>query len=51
MHVTGNIDGDAEVNDSVRSMSADRTIYNSHDHNISSGSSAPGPTAAPNQSQ
>lgn len=32
MHATGNISSDAEVIDSVRAMSADRTIYNGHKH-------------------
>lgn len=32
LHVTGNITGDAEVRDSVRTMSGDRAIYNGHTH-------------------
>jgi len=47
LHVTGNITGDEEVRDAVRTMSGDRGIYNKHTHPGDSG----GTTGTPNQDQ
>lgn len=49
IEATGNFKADGEVSDSVRTMSADRDIYNGHTH----GGVQPGPgdTATPNQEQ
>ncbi len=47
--VTGNIKATGEVIDHMRSMKADRDIYNSHTH--SGVKTGPGTTAVPNQTQ
>lgn len=47
VHCTGDFSADGEVSDGVRSMSADRAIYNGHNHPGDSG----GTTGTPNQTQ
>lgn len=47
LRVTGDITGESEVRDSVRTMSGDRTIFNGHTHPGDSG----GTTGQPNQNQ
>lgn len=47
VRINGDLDVQGEVNDSTRTMSGDRSIYNSHSHPGDSG----GTTGAPNQQQ
>lgn len=47
LHVTGNIAGDAEVQDYIRTMSGDRIIFNAHKHIGDGPSSPPSETSTP----